>query len=142
MHDERFTVGEVAGRCGVSTDTVRYYEKRGLVPEPPRFESSGYRAYPTETVERVRFIQQAQELGFTLAEIEELLALRADDEASCEQVRAVARTKIEQVRTQIAELERIVRGLEDLAEICPGDIPADRCPLIEVLSRTGSDKSH
>lgn len=134
MHDERLTVGEVAGRCGVSTDTVRYYEKRGLVPEPPRFESSGYRAYPAETVERVRFIQQAQELGFTLAEIEELLALRADDEASCAQVRAVSRAKIAQVRARIAELKRILRGLEDLTGICPGDVPADRCPLIEVLT--------
>lgn len=133
MSDERLTVGEVAAQCGVSTDTVRYYEKRGLVPEPPRFESSGYRAYPPETVERVSFVQQAQSLGFTLSEIEELLALRADDEASCAQVRDVARAKIEEVSEQIAELESIRRGLEELAEICPGDVPADRCPLLEVL---------
>jgi len=59
MEEEHLTVGEVAVRCNVSTDTVRYYEKRGLVPEPPRFESSGYRAYPPETVQRVGFVQQA-----------------------------------------------------------------------------------
>lgn len=133
MKDGRLTVGEVAERCGVSTDTVRYYEKRGLVPEPPRFESSGYRAYPPETVARVQFIQQAQELGFTLAEIEELLELRANDVASCAQVRDVARAKIDQVRSQIETLQQVLRGLEDLAELCPGDVPADKCPIIEVL---------
>lgn len=131
--DERLKVGEVAERCAVSTDTVRYYEKRALIPEPPRFESSGYRAYSLETVERIKFIQQAQDLGFTLAEIKELLALRADDEASCAQVREVAHAKIEQVRKKIAELEEVLAGLEDLASICPGDIPANKCPIIEVL---------
>lgn len=133
MRKERLTVGEVAERCEVSPDTVRYYEKRGLVPKPPRFESSGYRAYPPETVERVRFVQQAQDLGFTLAEIEDLLKLRADDEASCAQVRDVARAKIDQVRSQIEKLQQVLRGLEDLAEICPGDVPADKCPIIEAL---------
>jgi MerR family mercuric resistance operon transcriptional regulator len=133
MLDEHMKIGEVAQRCEGSTDTLRYYEERGLVAEPPRFESSGYRAYPPETVERVQFIQSAQELGFTLAEIQELLELRATDEASCAQVRELAQTKIEKVRTQIDTLRRVLRGLEDLTQICPGDIPADRCPIIEVL---------
>ena len=126
-------IGEVASKCGVSADTLRYYEKRGLISEPPRFESSGYRAFPPDIVERVRFIRHAQDLGFTLSEIAELLELRADDDASCAQVRDAARTKIERVRSKIERLERVLQGLQDLAEICPGDVPADRCPIFEVL---------
>ena len=134
MHPNAMMIGEVAEKCDVSTDTLRYYEKRGLIAEPPRFESSGYRAYPHETVERVRFIKQAQELGFTLDEIGRLLELRADSTASCSQVREIAREKISRIRQKIAHLERMLTGLEDLARICPGDVPADACPIVEILS--------
>ena len=91
------------------------------------------RAFPPDIVERVHFIRHAQDLGFTLSEIAELLELRADDDASCAQVREAARTKIEHVRSKIERLERVLQGLQDLAEICPGDVSADRCPIFEVL---------
>ncbi|MGM0558920.1 MAG: heavy metal-responsive transcriptional regulator [Myxococcota bacterium] len=133
--DAHLTIGEVAEQCDVTRDTLRYYEKRGLVTAPPRFESSGYRAYPPDTIEHVRFIKQAQELGFTLAEIGRLLELRADSTASCDEVREVAEAKIAEIRQKIGRLEQLLDGLEELTEICPGDVPADRCPIVDVLSR-------
>lgn len=127
-------VGEVADACDVTTDAVRFYEEEGLLSEPPRFKSSGYRAYPPETVEQVRFIQNAQDLGFTLGEVGELLELRATDEASCGEVREVAEQKAREVRRRIDELQRVLEGLESLAELCPGDVPSDRCPFLNVLA--------
>jgi Cu(I)-responsive transcriptional regulator len=129
---ERLRIGEVAERTDVSVPTIRYYEDRGLVPEPPREESSGYRSYPPETVRRIRFIKQAQQLGFTLREIDELLDLRADCDTSCAQVRDVAQAKLHDVEQKIAELVSIRDGLRSLTEICPGDLTTD-CPIIEVL---------
>ena len=134
---KRLKIGEVAQRCEVSTDTLRYYEKRGLIEEPERFESSGYRAFSPEVIERIAFIDRAQQLGFTLGEIKELLALRADDEASCAEIRELAESKARQIRQQITELREILEGLEDLAELCPGDVPAGRCPLVEILGANG-----
>lgn len=133
--EDHLRVGELADRCDVTPDTVRFYEERALVPEPPRFESSGYRAYPPETVERIEFIQNAKEIGFALAEIEELLVLRADDEASCAEVEEIAERKANEVRERIAKLEEILEGLESLKSLCPGDVPADRCPFLKVLAR-------
>ncbi|QED28119.1 heavy metal-responsive transcriptional regulator [Microvenator marinus] len=134
MQSNVMRIGEVAERCEVSTDTLRYYEKRGLVDEPLRFESSGYRAYPPEIIERVLFIKQAQQLGFTLAEIGRLLKLRADLTASCGEVREVARQKIDGIRVKITYLERMLEGIEELARICPGDVPANICPIVAMLS--------
>ncbi|MFB6352443.1 MAG: heavy metal-responsive transcriptional regulator, partial [Bradymonadaceae bacterium] len=133
---EHLKVGEVADACDVSADTIRFYEDKGLIPEPPRFESSGYRAYPPETIERVQFIQNAQDLGFTLEEVGELLDLRATDEASCSEVRQVAERKAEDVRRRIARLEEILEGLESLTSLCPGDVPSDRCPFLNVLANS------
>ena len=83
-------IGELARAADVGVETIRYYERRGLLTRPPR-RASGYRQYPPQAVNRVRFIRRAQALGFTLREIEELLALRVDDERSCADVRALAR---------------------------------------------------
>lgn len=131
---DHLQVGEVAEACGVTADTIRFYEEKGLIEEPPRFESSGYRAYPPETVERVELIQNAQDVGFSLSEIAELLSLRADDAASCAEVREVAEQKADEVRARIKELERVLEGLESLTDLCPGDIPSDRCPFLKVLA--------
>jgi len=132
---DHLRVGEVADRCEVTADTIRFYEQEGLLDEPPRFESSGYRAYPPSTVERVRVIQNAQDLGFSLGEIGELLELRASGDASCAEVREVARDKAREVRARIERLERILEGLETLTDLCPGDVPSDRCPFLKVLAR-------
>ena len=131
---DHLKVGEVAGACGVTADTIRFYEDKGLIPEPPRFDSSGYRAYPPTIIERVHFIQNAQDLGFTLGEVRELLELRTTDEASCSEVRHVAERKAEEVRQRIARLEDMLEGLESLTSLCPGDVPSDRCPFLNVLA--------
>jgi MerR family mercuric resistance operon transcriptional regulator len=105
-----------------------------LIPEPPRYESSGYRAYPPETIERVQFIQNAKDLGFTLEEVRELLELKATDEASCSQIQDVAEQKADQIRSRINKLQRMLEGLESLTNICPGDVPSSRCPFINLLA--------
>ena len=126
-------VGEVADACDVTSDTIRFYEQEGLIPEPPRFGSSGYRAYPPKVIKRVEFIQNAKDLGFSLDEISELLALRADDSASCARIREVAEQKATELREQIDELEQLAEGLESMTEICPGDVPSNECPFIDML---------
>jgi DNA-binding transcriptional MerR regulator len=133
---DHLKVGEVADACGVTADTIRFYEDKGLIPEPPRFDSSGYRAYPPTIIERVHFIQNAKNLGFTLGEAGELLDLRATDEASCSEVREVADRKAKDVRDRIARLEEILEGLESLTSLCPGDVPSDRCPFLNVLAHS------
>lgn len=125
-------IGEVAAACDVPVATVRYYERRGLVPDPPR-RASGYRRYPPDTVERIRFIQRAKELGFTLEEIGELLRLRVDPGSTCEQVRRRAEAKIADVEDRIRSLETIRRALGQLADACAAEGPVSECPILDVL---------
>ena len=132
--EHHLKVGEVAESCEVSIDTVRFDEARGLIPEPPRVESSGYRAYTPETIERIQCIQNAKDRGFSLDEVRRLLTLRANDEASCDEVRAIARAKADEVRNRIERLERMLEGLESLTKLCAGDLPGSQCPFLEVLS--------
>lgn len=134
MTDRRMTIGEVAEATDVNVSAIRYYEKRGLIPEVQRFESSGYRAFPPETVRRIRFIKHAQSLGFTLDEIDDLLRLRSSDDSRCADARAIAERKLEEVDEKIEKLVEIREGLRSLTEICPGDqtLTGD-CPILEVL---------
>jgi len=125
-------IGELAKAAGVGVETIRYYERRGLLAPPPR-RASGYRQYPPMTVRRVRFIRRAQTLGFTLKEIEELLALRVDDERSCADVRALARAKLEDIERRVAELQQMGRALAQVAHRCRGRGPTSECPILEVL---------
>ena len=124
--------GKLAGQAGVNIQTLRYYERRGLLAEPERRES-GYREYPAEAVQRVRFIKSAQELGFTLAEIEELLRLREDRARSCEEVRSAARAKIEDIALKIRRLEAMRRALGVLVDCCTGEGTTRECPILEAL---------
>ena len=107
---ETLRIGEVAGRAGVNVQTLRFYERRGLLPEPPR-RASGYREYAPESVRRVRFIKRAQELGFTLAEVEELLRLREDPRIPCREVRATAETKIADIEEKMRRLRAMRAAL-------------------------------
>ncbi len=132
------TIGALAGAAGVGVETVRFYERKGLIPEPPR-SPSGYRQYEPATVERVRFIRRAQGLGFTLAEIAELLDLRIDEVAACAPVAAQARAKLEQVAGKIDELRRMQAALERLVEACEARQPTGECPILEALE--GDDRS-
>lgn len=100
------SIGELADAAGVGVETLRFYEREGLLPTPPR-KRSGYRQYPPDALARVLFIRRAKELGFTLKEIAELLELRVDPDKSCRDVRALARAKILDVEKRMADLARI-----------------------------------
>ena len=125
-------IGEVAERGGVNLQTIRYYEREKLLPEPPRL-ASGYRLYPDQTVRRVRFIKRAQEIGFTLAEIRELLAIRIDSGRDSAEVRALANAKINDIEEKIQTLHRIKEALGRITERCSGCGPASECPILESI---------
>lgn len=125
-------IGEVATRARVSAATVRYYERRGLIPAPPR-SAAGYRRFGPETVDRIRFIKHAQRLGFVLEEIRELLALRVEDAAPCEAVQARAEKKAAEIERKIRELQRMKQVLDELVASCEARRPTRECPILEVL---------
>lgn len=126
------TIGKTAQASGVNVETIRFYERRGLIPQPPK-PRDGYRLYAPETVERIRFIRKAQEIGFSLREIEELLSLRAHPEADCADVRERAAAKIAEVNRKIAELERVRAALEKVKASCPGRGALSGCTILEAL---------
>jgi Hg(II)-responsive transcriptional regulator len=126
------TIGQLAKEAGVNVQTVRYYERRGLLPEPPRSES-GYRKYPLADVGRIGFIRRAQGLGFTLGEVEELLSLRVDPGATPGDVRGRVEQKIAHVESKLGELERIHRALVQMASSCDAHGPLEDCAFMEAL---------
>ena len=126
-------IGQVASGAGVNIQTVRYYERRGLLPEAPR-TPAGYRTYEDEAIARLRFIKRAQDLGFSLEEITELLELRVEHAAACEAVEAKAKEKIAMVEKKIAELNRMKTVLVELSRSCDLRTPTSDCPILEMLS--------
>ncbi len=126
------TIGEVAKRANVCIETLRYYERQGLVACPPR-TLSNYRLYPEETVRRVRFIKRAQHLGFSLKEIAELLALRTDPTTSCTDVRERAVVKIHDIEAKMRALQAMKTTLSKLVLACTGNSPITDCPILESL---------
>jgi MerR family mercuric resistance operon transcriptional regulator len=134
-------IGQVATQAGVNIDTVRYYERRGLLDEPVREPSSGYREYAPETVRLIRFIKRAQDLGFTLAEVEELVRLRENETATCAEVRASARKKIEAIDAKLRDLQRIKRALTTLVKSCVRDGSTRQCPILEALDPPSARRS-
>ena len=132
---ETFTIGHLAQRAGVNIETVRFYEKRGLMPKPNRTES-GYRQYTGNDVMRILFIKRAKELGFTLKEIDELFSLKIVDETTCGDVRHLAQHKIEIVARKILDLQKIKSKLEELVVLCEQEnISTGECPILEALER-------
>ncbi|MCJ0824797.1 heavy metal-responsive transcriptional regulator [Luteimonas sp. 50] len=125
-------IGELAQRAGVSIDTVRYYERQGLLPEPAR-QASGYRSYVSGDVGRLQFVRRAKALGFTLEEIRDLLALsgRRDDDMGG--LKTAATEKLADVETKLTELTRIRDGLQTLITACPGHGALERCPILHAL---------
>lgn len=131
---QSLTIGQVADRAGVGVETIRFYERKGLINRPRR-PASGYRHYPAEVVQRVRFIRHAKDVGFTLKEISGLLALRVDPESTCADVRNRARAKIEGIEKRIEDLAVMKGALERLARRCRGQGPTTECPILEELDR-------
>ena len=126
------TIGQVAKRAGVNIQTVRFYERKGLVL-PERRTDSGYRMYTAEAVRRILFVRHAQEMGFSLREIEDLLSLRIDPGMTCADVKIRAETKRTEVERKIDKLSHMQKALEMLVARCDGDGPVSECPIIEAL---------
>lgn len=126
-------VGEVAKQAGVNLQTIHYYERRGLLPKPPR-TGSNYRAYPEDAVLRVRFVKRAQELGFTLKEIKELLSLRAAPRPRCSDIRERAQTKVQNIDDKVRTLQAMRKALTKLIGECSGKGPVTQCPILEALN--------
>jgi MerR family copper efflux transcriptional regulator len=126
------TIGAVAKRAGVAIDTIRYYEREGLLPEPLR-RPSGYRSYGEGTVAQLRFIRRAKTLGFTLEEIRDLLALSTDRQRGVKAVKQRAQQRLADIEARIAELERVRAGLAELVEACPGHGSPEACPILRAL---------
>ncbi|MBZ0252568.1 MAG: heavy metal-responsive transcriptional regulator, partial [Candidatus Methylomirabilis sp.] len=122
----------VARESRVNVETVRFYERKGLVARPAR-EGGGFRKYPREVVRRIRFIRSGKALGFTLKEIEELLALRVSGATRCEDVRRRAEKKIRTIDEKLRELERMKRALEGLTAACRGKRKTSACPILDAL---------
>lgn len=133
MSEEPMTRSEVADEAGINPETLRYYERKGIIPNPPR-SAAGYRQYDASYVQRLRFIQRAQELGFTLAEIKDLLALRIDEDRSCEDVRRHAAKKKADVEEKLRDLRRIRDALDTLITTCREEEPTGECPILKALN--------
>lgn len=130
---QSLTISRLAQSSGVGIDTVRYYERNGLLPEPPR-RASGYRAYRDEDVQRLRFIRRAKQLGFSLEEIRGLLQLSQQNEQGVPGVHATAAARLAELNARIAELERVRDGLRQLVQACPGHGTPHECPILRALS--------
>ena len=132
---ESLTIGKLAQRAGVGVETIRFYEREGLISEPPR-RPSGYRDYPLETVARIVFIRRAKDLGFTLKEINELLEFRVRPRRNCAQVKRSADAKIADIDGKIASLRRMRRALKDLTKACEKRTPTTECPILASLDKS------
>ena len=130
---DRLTIGQLARRGGVNLETIRYYERLGLLPKPPRTQA-GYRVFPEDTTARVRFIKRAKELGFSLKEIKELLALRIEPGKTRADVRERAESKLSDIDEKIKSLREMRKSLAKLTKVCRGDGPVNDCPILESLN--------
>ena len=128
------TIGQVAKLAGVNKETIRYYEREGLIEKPPR-QKSGYRQYPKATVGRILFIKGAQELNFSLKETKELLNLYDDPQAKCDAIKDLVQEKIQTLQERIQDLQTIQTTLSGLANECSAEMPLDNCPVIHYLNQ-------
>ncbi len=129
---ETLSIGKVAEATGASVETIRFYERMGLIEKPPR-KPSGYRMYSRETVTRIRFIRRAKQLGFSLKEIGELLDLRIDPETTCKDIRSRAAAKLGEIKAKIESLSRIKRALQKVTKACKGRGPISKCAILEAM---------
>ena len=133
MSDETFTIGTLAKRAGVHVQTVRYYERIGILPKPSRAKG-GYRSYRSDAVARLQFIRHAARLGFTLTETKELLALRARQGAPCRTVRTRAEEKLATIERKLAELQELRDAVALLVRTCSGNTAVEHCSILAALA--------
>lgn len=128
------TIGVAARQAGVGVETIRFYERRGLIEQPPKPASSGVRHYSAATVARIRFVRAAQGIGFSLREISELLALQAREGADCTDVRARVQAVLAAVEGKIAQLRAMKAALKTLIAACPGRGGIEACSIMDALA--------
>ena len=128
------TISKAARQAGVGVETIRFYERKGLISQPAKPRDGGFRDYPPLTVERIRFIRQAQELGFSLREAGELLLLRADPNTDAQNVRARATAKLAEVEDKISRLGHMREALNTLIQACPGRGALRQCTILDALA--------
>lgn len=126
------TIGRLAREAGINLESIRFYEAQDLVPEPPR-SKTGYRLYPVSAVLRLRFIKRAQDLGFSLKQLKELLSLAESRTTDCGEVRVLAQAKVDEISKKIQTLEAMKQAPTVLAESCPGTGPAANCSILESI---------
>ncbi|MBI2607188.1 MAG: heavy metal-responsive transcriptional regulator [Deltaproteobacteria bacterium] len=132
------TASTLAKHAGVGIESIRFYERKGLLPRPTRSQS-GYRQYGGEDARRVRFIKRAQALGFTLNEIKELLALRINSRAKCSDVKKRTDGKIAEIQAKVKDLRKMMRSLKNLSDACGcEDAPTSQCPILDCFEEEGS----
>ena len=130
-----FTIGQLAQKCNVNIETIRFYERNGLLPPVPRNES-GYRQFSPETVSQLQFIKNAKELGFSLKEIAVLLSLRFVPHTSCAEVFRIAEEKMKDIDKKINELKRMKKALKTFASACSTDGSVEECHFLELLNQS------
>lgn len=128
------TIGKAARHAGVGIETIRFYERKGLIAQPPKPSGSGARSYSDDLIRRIRFVREAQQLGFSLRETMELLSLRANPSADCAEVRSQAASKLAEVREKIQRLHHIEAALEELIAACPGRGRIKACSILDTLA--------
>lgn len=131
---EMLTIGQLAKKADVNIETIRYYERRGLIPKPHR-RDSGYREYSDETAKRILFIKHAKDLGFSLKEVHELLSLKVSPGTTCSDVKSKAEEKIAEIEDKIKILQKMKKALLKLTKICSGSGPVSECPILEALKK-------
>ncbi len=131
MSNDRLTIGKVAEQTGCHIETIRYYEKENLLPPPGR-SAGGHRLYTSDLIERLVFIRRSRELGFSMQEIRELLSVVDGHHVSCERVKNLADTHLNDIRSKISDLRRMETTLRELSNQCSGD-DVPECPIIEAL---------
>ncbi len=129
---KQLKIGQVAKQAGLTVEAIRYYEQRGLIPEPHRLDS-GYRVYPESILTRLHFINRCKDLGFSLQEISELLSIQINPENSSALVKEQVENKIVLVKEKISELQKLQDSLEQLSGLCCGDGSVSDCPIIDFL---------
>ena len=135
-----FTIGQLARSAGLAPETLRHYERLGLI-QPSRRSGSNYRLYDTAALQRLQFIRRAQALGFSLPEIRQLLGLHAAGDADMAQVRLIAEQRVAQIDERVADLQRLRDGLQRLLQDCPGHGPLAECPILAALCSSGEQAS-
>ena len=125
-------IGQVARKAQVNIETIRFYERRGLI-SPVGRTGSGYRLFSEDTIKRIQFIKRAKKLGFTLNEISELLSLRVEPNAKCGDIKEKADVKIKDIENKLETLTRMKKALVKLSVACNYNEPASSCPILEAL---------